>query len=649
MGISWNNMKIRSKILFPMILLGLLPLLAIGGYSIISNQDTEETAVTALDAEINDKLKLLGIQQAERINMWFAERIGDIEFAADNLLLQDQIIIIGDVASSAQEVTVAETMMDDFFADVLVNYDAYAGIILVKPDGKTLVWEMTDEIIGEFGTDADDPGTLDTNLAFIKDAPTTGALITDATTNMDSSTATIFNSQIILSHKMMDDDGTAHLGQLLYLIDMHRLYEFLVFKNDDGTVKDAIYEELGFDTTGEQYLVQISTKKLYTPSRFESGRTGVFSTVVNTDGVNNAIKHGQFIGEYKDYQGTLVMGFAWLLSPTTTETDERTGDVKATAASLDLGWVYLAEIYDSEAMAPIFEIQDQFQAALIFMAAIAVVAALIILGVGTFISNNLAGGIITLSKNMEKGSSGDLTLTKEEEVGLDALKSKGDEVGILGNAYSKLLDNVRTVVSSTQESTGILNSTSEDLLSGAEEINASSEEVASTSQAMSNGATSQTELIAEVNQDIKDTNSMVDEIIKKIQSNTEEVSQIALQTNILALNAGIEASRAGDYGRGFAVVAENVRKLSDQSKDAAVQIADVANEIADKLGRSFEKISTAMVNVVSVSEETAASAEEVAAAAEEMTATIEELSSAANELTVQAESSSKMINQFKLK
>ena len=121
----------------------------------------------------------------------------------------------------------------------------------------------------------------------------------------------------------------------------------------------------------------------------------------------------------------------------------------------------------------------------------------------------------------------------------------GPMIGLINS----MIGSVDVLFTEMDNNSKLMRGTASSLSSTSEEVNASSEEVASTSQAMSDGATTQTELILNVNADIDTLQRVVEDIVKKIQLNTQEVAQIALQTNILALNAGIEASRAGDYGR----------------------------------------------------------------------------------------------------
>jgi methyl-accepting chemotaxis protein len=70
----------------------------------------------------------------------------------------------------------------------------------------------------------------------------------------------------------------------------------------------------------------------------------------------------------------------------------------------------------------------------------------------------------------------------------------------------------------------------------------------------------------------------------------DTISGIAEQTNLLALNAAIEAARAGEQGRGFAVVAEEVRKLAEESQQAAASIASLITEIQDETRRAVEVV-----------------------------------------------------------
>ncbi|RMG37130.1 MAG: hypothetical protein D6732_07245 [Methanobacteriota archaeon] len=203
--------------------------------------------------------------------------------------------------------------------------------------------------------------------------------------------------------------------------------------------------------------------------------------------------------------------------------------------------------------------------------------------------------------------------------------------GKIINALNEAIDLTGKLVENLNATNEIISAANE-LSSVSDEISASSEEVASSSQSMSDVANQQAQHVQEIVDKLQYLDQAITNIISQIQENSEVVSQIALQTNILALNAGIEASRAGDYGRGFAVVAENVRRLSDESKKAAENIISVSDVVTQTLKSAFDDIRFKIEEVSALSEETAASSEEVASTSEEMSSAMEELSASANEL-----------------
>lgn len=88
-----------------------------------------------------------------------------------------------------------------------------------------------------------------------------------------------------------------------------------------------------------------------------------------------------------------------------------------------------------------------------------------------------------------------------------------------------------------------------------------------------------------VNKTIISTAETVSELktsLEEINVLLQGIQDVATQTNLLALNASIESARAGEHGRGFAVVAEQVRKLSEQSKEIVTNITDVTVDIFNK-------------------------------------------------------------------
>ena len=144
----------------------------------------------------------------------------------------------------------------------------------------------------------------------------------------------------------------------------------------------------------------------------------------------------------------------------------------------------------------------------------------------------------------------------------------------------------------------------------ANELAASSSEVNAASEEISTSA-----------QDMTTKNQRVLKSTEDLHKIMEVITSISDQTNILALNASIEAGRAGEYGKGFAVVADEVRKLAEDSKNTVRETTDKINLIVKEIHDSFNTM-----------EGISASAEQQTASMEEVTATAQKLGNFAENL-----------------
>lgn len=166
------------------------------------------------------------------------------------------------------------------------------------------------------------------------------------------------------------------------------------------------------------------------------------------------------------------------------------------------------------------------------------------------------------------------------------------------------------------------------LFSSMEQLNAGIEEIASSSQQLSTFIT-----------EIDEFSSQTEDKIKAIDGIIEDIKNISKHSNLLALNASIEAARAGDSGRGFSVVAKEMGKLSSLSKESAEKVAESLLEIKKAIEFISEKIN-----------KTSLSSENQAAATEEMAATTDEIVSIAKQLadSARVQTVDELISQKKI-